>query len=155
AKVARGLAPVLRLQQESEIDVMEACFVEVVLENEVVRLRRPDEVVDARLPEAIGDPVAAGRCPLLDQLTGGADFPPIARRHVDRDVGVAETGEELAHRVKLMTVPAGLLENADLGKPLRDQEEIALESGARRDAGELGAKVQSNPNRCARRDGSR
>jgi hypothetical protein len=58
-----------------------------------------------------------------------ADDP--AGRHRQPDVVDAEVGEELSRTVKLMTVPALGLEDANLWKPVRDEVVIADRSGAR------------------------
>src|SRR5262249_50816076 len=149
-KVPVRLPRVLGLQQEREVNVVEAGLVEMIFEDQVIRLRGPDEVVHARLPKAISNPVAAGRRSFLDQSSGRADLASVARGNVDRDVVIAEVGKELALRVKLVAVPACLFEDADLGKPLGDEEEIAFETGPRGNSRKLGAKVQCDSNRSSR-----
>ena len=59
----------------------------------------------------------------------GADHPALRDRQPD--VVAAEVGEELGRRMELMAVPAGVFEHADLGKPLRDEVEVADRAGAR------------------------
>ena len=114
AKVALALARVLGLEQENQIHVVEPRLMELVPHDEIVRIGRPREVVHARLPEPIDDPVARRRGAFFDLAAGRADLPLVARGHVDRDVVVAEVGEELARGVVLVAVPAGLLKHAEL-----------------------------------------
>ena len=54
---------------------------------------------------------------------GRADHPPAGGR--DPDVVDPIVGEEFRDGVKLVAVPAGVLEHAELRKPLRDEEEVS------------------------------
>ena len=65
--------------------------------------------------------------PALD--AGRADDPAV--RHRQPDVVDAEVGEELGRGVELMAVPARVLEDADLRKPLREEVVVADRAGAR------------------------
>ena len=63
---------------------------------------------------------------------GRADRPAAGNRQ--RDVVDAVVGEELGAGVKLVAVPALVLQHAELRKPLGDEEEIADRAGAREGA---------------------
>src|SRR5690349_10987606 len=54
----------------------------------------------------------------------GSPIRPSTRHRQPNIVG-AEIGKELGRGVKLMAVPAAVLEDADLRKPLRDEKEIS------------------------------
>ena len=124
-----GLPHVLRLQQQPHRYWWQTRVPETLEPLDIVRARRPGEVVDVvrivvmrRRAVAL---VARGRafCP------SRADNPAV--RHRQPDVVDAEIGEELGRGVKLMAVPAGVLEDADLRKPLREEVEVADDAGSR------------------------
>ena len=79
---------------------------------------------------------------------GGADDP--SRGHRQADVVDAEVGEELGRGVELMAVPSGILEHADLRKPLRDEVEVADGAGARERARALARPRDLDVDRLAR-----
>src|SRR5262249_40265750 len=135
------LPGVLRLEEERDVRVVEPRFVEMVLHDDVSGVRRPREVVNARLAEAVDHAVAGGGDSLLDLLTGRADLAAIANRHVDGDVVVSEVGEELAPGVELVAVPSALLEDADLWEPLDDHPKRPLPSRSARDPRQPRAEV--------------
>ncbi len=93
-----------------------------------VGARRPREIVDVVLIVVMG----RGAVRLVAAVAfgpGGADRPSLRDRQPD--VVAAEVGKELGRRMELMAVPAGVFEHADLGKPLRDEIEVADRAGAR------------------------
>jgi hypothetical protein len=116
---------VLRLEQEVDLHVADAGLAEQVFDDEVSRVRRPGEVVDALLLEPVQDALA-GQVALFDAHSGRPDLSAVTRGNVDRDVVVAEVGEEFAGGVELVAVPAVFLEDPDLREPLRDEEEVAF-----------------------------
>ena len=121
--------------------------VEMIREHDEVRARRPGKVVHPGLNEVGRDRVALD-C-LLDQTAGGADFARVVGRETQADIPIAEIGEELAVGVKLVDVPArfgstavaGVLEDADLWKPLSTENEIAVATGAGKNPRHLGREL--------------
>ncbi len=141
AEVAVCLRQVLGLEAELDLDVADAGLAEDVPEDPEIRVGGPGEVMHALLSEARDD-AALRRLPLGDDGAGRPDLALVADGRVDRDVVVAEVGEELAVRMELVAVPAGVFEDADLREPLCDEEEVALVSRARRDARQMGHEVE-------------
>ncbi len=127
-EVAVRLRGVLGLKEERQLDVAETGFAERILEDPIAGVRRPGEVVDAVLLVAVEHASARGGS-LVGAAAGGAELAPVALGEVDRDVVVAEIREELARGVELVAVPAVFLEDAELGEPLDDHEEIVLVAG--------------------------
>ncbi len=95
--------------------------------HDVVRTRRPREVVDVLLDEAMRRRLVRVVASLaLD--AGRADHP--ALRHGQLHVVDAVVREELGARVELVAVPALVLEHADFRKPLGEEEEAADDARA-------------------------
>src|ERR1700682_732883 len=154
SEVPLRLRRVLRLEQKAQLDIVEAGLAKEVLENEEVGVGGPREVVHAFLPEAI-EVAVSRRGTLLHALPGRSHFAAVARRDVDRDVVVSEVREELAVGVKLMADLVGVLQDADLRKPLGDEEEVSLPAGPPEDAGEPGTEIERDASGLAWRDGAR
>ena len=134
-EVALGLTDVLGLQQQPHRHWRQAVVAEPLDALDVVRARRPGEIVDVlrivmmrRRAVALVAPTALG--------AGGADDPAVRDRQPH--VVDAEVGEELGRGVELMAVPAGVLEDADLRKPLREEVVVADRSRARERARHAG-----------------
>ena len=118
---------VFRLQQQPHVDRRQRRMLESCVSLDVIGARRPREIVDILLVvlvrrRALGIVLARPFDP------GRADNPSL--RHGERDVIHAVVGEEFGGRVELMTVPALVLEHAQLREPLSDEEIIADHAGA-------------------------
>ncbi len=119
---------------------------------QIVGARRPGEVVHVRFAVLVrrGAIGVVGSAALG---AGRADDPAVRHRHPD--VIDAEVGIELGRRVKLMTVPALFLEDAELGKPLHDEVVVADHAGSSERARNLGRPCHFHTNRLAWLDGLR
>ena len=80
---------------------------------------------------------------------GGADRPGLGHRQPD--VVHAVVGEELGARVELVAVPPLVLQHAELGEPLRDEEEVADGAGAREGARHVRRPLDLDGQRAAGR----
>ena len=121
-EVAAGLPRVLRLQQQPHLDRGQPGDLEPFPQIEEVGAGGPGEVVDDLLDVAVCRG-AVGVVPRFPSDAGCAEDPPGGDG--DPDVVDAVVGEELGAGVELMTVPARVLEHADLREPLRDEEEVS------------------------------
>ena len=145
----RLLARVLPLEEQPHLDGRQRRMLEPRAVLDVVRARRPGEVVDVFLVIAVGR--RAVRALLAAALgAGGPDDP--SRRHREPHVVGAEVREELGDGVKLVAVPAAVLEHADLGEPLRDEEEVADRPGARERPGDVRRPGEPDVDRLAGSD---
>ena len=98
--------------------------------------------------------------------SGGSSPPPLSELPVSipvapttqplgtvmRDVVHAVVGEELGLGVELVTVPAGVLEHAELREPLRDEEVVADRAGAIERARHACRPLHDNRDRLTWRD---
>ena len=108
--------------------VVEPRSTEACVALEVIGARRPDEIVDVVLMVA----VRGGSIDVVVVFTldaGRAEDP--SGRHRHPHVVRAVVGKKLRAAVKLMTVPAAVLQHAELGKPLCDQVVVADDAGSR------------------------
>ena len=117
---------------------------------EIVRARRPREVVHVLL-------VVAMRRRAVAVVGARSRSTPVAPTiqpsgHGQRHVVDAEVGEELGARVELVAVPARVLQDAELGEPLRDEEEVADGAGARERARHMRGPRDLDRRARARRD---
>ena len=161
-EMAFGLTGVLRLEQQPHLDGIaqsggpspaarsaRRVRLEARRALDVIRARRPREVVDVFLVVAVRRRVVGVVAPFaLD--AGGADRPAV--RHRQRHVVDAVVGEELGAGVELMAVPALVLQDAELGEPLRDEEEVADGAGARERARDVRGPFHFDGHAAARRD---
>ena len=118
--------------------------------HDVVRAGRPHEIVDVFLHVAMRGR-ALGRVVPLALAPRRADHP--APRHGDPHVVDAVVGVELGAGMELVRVPAGVFENAQLGKPLRDEEVVADRAGAGEGARHSRRPGQLHGHRLAGRHG--
>src|SRR6185436_17935548 len=118
-EVPRLLSGVLGLEQEPHVHRRQRRMFEAGAVLDVVGARGPGEVVDVILLEAMRRRAVAA-VPTLALDAGRADDP--SRRDGEPHIVAAEVGEELGRDVELMAIPAAVLEYADLGEPLRDEE---------------------------------
>jgi len=116
---------------------------------EIIGAGRPDEIVDVLLVEAIRGR-AVGVVVALHLHAGGANRP--SERDGQRHVVDAEVGEELGAGMELMAVPSLILQDAELGKPLSDEEEVADRAGARERPRHVRAPGDLDGGRRSRRD---
>src|SRR6188508_1543619 len=122
------LAGMLLLQQQAQISTGKRLVLERCMALDIVGTRRPGEVVDIVLVVMMGGR-AVRLVPTIALDPRRADDP--APRQREPHVVGAKVGEEFRREMKLMAVPAGVLEHADLRKPLRDEEKVSDCAGPR------------------------
>ena len=150
-EVTVGLRHVLRLQQQAHVHRGQRRMLEARAPLDVIRARRPGEIVDVFLVVMM----RRGAVTLVARVAldaGGAHEP--AGRHGEPDVVGAEVREELGGRVELVAVPAGILQHADLRKPLCHEVEITDGAGAREGPRHPGGPGDLDVERFPGRDGA-
>ena len=152
-EVAFRLAHVLGLKQEAHRHRRQALVAESLEPLHVVRARRPGEVVDVlRMIVMRRRAIALVAPPTFD--AGGPHDPSAGDRQAH--VVDAEVREELRRGVELMAVPARVLKDANLGKPLSEEVVIAncsrAREGARDSRGPGDLHVDGFPRRHRRRE---
>ena len=121
-----GLADMFRLQEQPHVDGRQRRVLEPRRALHVIRTGRPREIVDVFLIVAVqGGPI--GVIPALALNTGRADDPSL--RHRQPYVVDAVVGEELRRGMKLMAVPAFVLEHTQFREPLHDEEIVPDHAG--------------------------
>ncbi len=178
--VTLRLGPVVRLQKHRDLDVGELHLVERAaeqlrdalvlgrrdvlrgrkrrLDDDVVRVRRPGEVVDVGLLVSVGRRPVAVRA-LAGAHPGRADDVAAGRRDLDRVAAVV--GVELGGGVELVAVPtarlaaahAGGLVDAELREPLAHEIEIVLVARPRKHLRQLRREGDLQRDRPAGRHG--
>ena len=123
----------LRLEQQPNRYIGEFWMRECAPEIEEIRTGRPGKIVDVFLIVLMGRG-AIGIVSNTPLHTGCSDRP--ARRHRDPHVVDTVVGVELGCFMELVTVPSGLFEHTDLGKPLGDEEVLIDDAGAREGPGD-------------------
>src|SRR5919109_3601004 len=116
---------------------------------EVIRTRRPREVVHIVLHESMRHRVIAVRLFVL-RRAGGTDFP--SGWNGDADVVSAVVGKELAVGVELVRCPRCVTKDRQLGKPLRDEIKVADCARARKRAWHAGDPFDAEGDSAARWD---
>ena len=126
-EVPFGLGGVLRLEQEAHLHRRQGGMLEARRSLQIVGAGRPREVVDVLLVVAMRRRVV-GVVAAVAPDAGRADRPAAGNRQAD--VVDAVIGKEFGRGVKLVTVPALILQHAELRKPLGDEEEIPDRAGS-------------------------
>ena len=127
-EVPPGLGGVLRLKEEAHLHRRQRRMLEAGGSLQIVGARRPREVVHVLLVIPMRRRVVGVVAPIaLDAR--GTDRPGLGNRQVD--VIDAVIGKELGPGVELVTVPALVLQDAELRKPLSDEKEIPDRAGPR------------------------
>ena len=148
-EMAVGLPRMLGLQEQPHLHVRQRGMLESLRQVQVVRARRPGEIVHIFLVVVVGGRAVAVVARLVAEA-GCADDP--SGRGRDADVVDAVIGEEFGRGVELMAVPAGVFEDADLGEPLREEEEVADGAGPREGAGDFRGPFEQDVDDLARID---
>ena len=128
-EVARRLLRVLGLQQQPHANARQAGVAELLDSFDVVRAGRPREVVHVLRVVVVRRRAVAFVARRRAFRSRRADGPALGDGQAD--IVDAEVGEELGRGMKLVAVPARVLKNADLWKPLPEEIEVADGTGAR------------------------
>ena len=146
-----GLRQVLWLNQQPQLDRWQTRLLEPVQDLDKVRTRCPGESMHIGLLESVRHgPVIV--IDLRGQLACGAHDETLGEANLH--LVVAIVGKVLGAGMILMTVPTVALEDAELWKPVGDEEEFAAKPGASERARDLRTPLQLDPDRFARLDRS-
>ena len=146
--------PVVGLQEEHDVDIRKAVRAERIAHDLEARAECEREVVDVLGGEVDAHEIAR-EVDLVFEDARSPDVPLVRRGHGNRDVVVAEVGEELGRGMELVRVPALVGRDPELREPLRAEQIIVLPAGARDRAGKLAFPVDPEDERLAGRDGPR
>ena len=148
-KVTPRLTRVFRLQQQPHLHRGQPGDFEPFPQVEEVGAGGPGEVVDVLLDVAVRrGAIGVVARPLAD--AGRAEDPSCGDG--DPDVVDSVVGEKLGVGVELVAVPAGVLEHAELRKPVCDEEEVSDGAGPGERSRHPRAPLELDVDRLARRD---
>ena len=148
AKVALPRAAVVGLEEEEDVDLREPLRGDGLLPHLEAGGEGEGEVVNVLGPGVDAD--APGRLVrLLDDAPGDRDLPLHLVGEQERDVVVAEVGEELGGRVERSASPTRFGRLGELRVPLPREDEVVLPAGAEGAAREARLEIDLEDERFA------